>query len=158
LTCCSLDNHCDYYYLTLLVIYEHLNILAMFCYNLHPAQPEEDWSPLRAWFLSRFIISTRQSQKRTGPPLIAWFLSTWHSQKRTGPPLRAWFLSTWHSQKRTGHPTYPGSSQGFFLGFGLSREFSLATVLLHLHCLLFGVLGWVSVQHFETSADVRRAS
>ena len=44
----------DYYYLTLLVIYEHLNILAMFCYNLHPAQPEEDWPPLRAWFLSRF--------------------------------------------------------------------------------------------------------
>ena len=32
-----------------------------------------------------------------------------------------------------------------------------ATVLLHLHCLLFGVLGWVSVQHFEISADVRRA-
>ena len=30
LTCCTLDNHCDYYYLTLLVIYEHLNILAMF--------------------------------------------------------------------------------------------------------------------------------
>jgi hypothetical protein len=23
--------------------------------------------------------------------------------------------------------------------------------------LLFGVLGWVSVQHFEISADVRRA-
>ena len=45
----------------------------------------------------------------------------------------------------------------FFLGFGLSREFFLATVLLHLHCLLFGVLGWVSVQHFEISADVRRA-
>uniref|UniRef100_A0A8C7HCS9 Integrin alpha FG-GAP repeat containing 2 n=1 Tax=Oncorhynchus kisutch TaxID=8019 RepID=A0A8C7HCS9_ONCKI len=42
-------------------------------------------------------------------------------------------------------------------GFGLSREFFLATVLLHLHCLLFGVLGWVSVQHFEISADVRRA-
>jgi hypothetical protein len=66
----------------------------MFCYNLHPAQSEEDW-----------------------PPLIAWF----------------------------------------FLGFGLSREFFLATVLLHLHCLLFGVLDWVSVQHFEISADVRRA-
>ena len=31
------------------------------------------------------------------------------------------------------------------------------TVLLHLHCLLFGVFGWVSVQHFEISADVRRA-
>jgi hypothetical protein len=30
-------------------------------------------------------------------------------------------------------------------------------MLLHLHCLLFGVLGWVSVQHFLTSADVRRA-
>ncbi|CDQ66642.1 unnamed protein product [Oncorhynchus mykiss] len=27
-----------------------------------------------------------------------------------------------------------------------SREFFQATVLLHLHCLLFGVLGWVSVQ------------
>ena len=45
LTCCTLDNHCDYYYLTLLVIYEHLNILAMFCYKLPPAQPEEDWPP-----------------------------------------------------------------------------------------------------------------
>jgi hypothetical protein len=43
LTCCTLDKHCDYYYLTLLAIYEHLNILAMFCYNLHLAQPEEDW-------------------------------------------------------------------------------------------------------------------
>ena len=37
-----------------------------------------------------------------------------------------------------GHPSEPGSSLGFFLGFGLSREFFLATVLLHLHCLLFG--------------------
>jgi hypothetical protein len=55
LTWCTLDNHCDYYYLTLLVNYEHLNILAMYCYNLHPAQPEEDWPPLRAWFLSRFL-------------------------------------------------------------------------------------------------------
>jgi hypothetical protein len=26
----------------------------------------------------------------------------------------------------------------------------------HLHCLLFGVLGWVSVSHFQTSADVKR--
>uniref|UniRef100_A0A4W5LLE0 Protein zwilch n=1 Tax=Hucho hucho TaxID=62062 RepID=A0A4W5LLE0_9TELE len=43
LTCCTLYNHWDYYYLTLLVIYERLNILSMFCYNLHPAQPEEDW-------------------------------------------------------------------------------------------------------------------
>ena len=55
LTCCTLDNYCDYYYLTMLVIYEHLKILAMFCYNLHPAQPEEDWPPLIAWFLSRFL-------------------------------------------------------------------------------------------------------
>ena len=54
LTCCTLDNHCDYY-LTLLVIYEHLNIVAMFCYNLHPAQPEEDWPPLIAQFLSIFL-------------------------------------------------------------------------------------------------------
>jgi hypothetical protein len=38
LTCCILDNYCDDYYLTPLVIYEHLNILAMFCYNLHSAQ------------------------------------------------------------------------------------------------------------------------
>jgi hypothetical protein len=29
-------------------------------------------------------------------------------------------------------------------------------VFLHLNRLLFGVLGWVSVQHFEISADVRR--
>ncbi|KAK6316497.1 hypothetical protein J4Q44_G00140210 [Coregonus suidteri] len=48
LTCCNLYNHCDCY-LTLLVIYERLNILknnlalmAMYCYNLHLAQPEED--------------------------------------------------------------------------------------------------------------------
>ena len=40
---------------TLLVIYEHLNILAMFYYYLHPAQPEEDWPTLIAWFLSRFL-------------------------------------------------------------------------------------------------------
>uniref|UniRef100_A0A8C8JDI2 Protein NDRG3 n=1 Tax=Oncorhynchus tshawytscha TaxID=74940 RepID=A0A8C8JDI2_ONCTS len=46
-----------------------------------------------------------------------------------------------HSQKRTGHPSEPGSSLGFFLGSRLSREFFLAVVLLHLHCLLFGVLG-----------------
>jgi hypothetical protein len=65
--------------------------------------------------------------------------------------------STRHSQKRTGHPSEPGSALGFFLGSGLSREFSLATVLLHLHYLLFGVFGWVSVQHFVTSADVKRA-
>jgi hypothetical protein len=55
LTCCTLDNYCNYCYLTMLVIYEHLNILAMFCYNFHPAQPEEDWPPLIAWFLSRFL-------------------------------------------------------------------------------------------------------
>ena len=54
LTCCTLYNHCDYY-LTLLVNYERLNILAMFCYNLYPAQTEKDWPPLRAWFLSRFL-------------------------------------------------------------------------------------------------------
>ena len=82
----------------MLVIYEHLNILAMFCYNLHLA--------------ARRVLATPHS-------LV--------------------------------------SSLGFFLGFGLSREFFLATVLLHLHCLLFGDLGWVSVQHFEISADVRRA-
>ena len=44
-----------YYYSTMLVIYEHLNILAMFCYNLHPTQPEEDWPPHIAWFLSRVL-------------------------------------------------------------------------------------------------------
>uniref|UniRef100_A0A8K9X9P8 unspecific monooxygenase n=1 Tax=Oncorhynchus mykiss TaxID=8022 RepID=A0A8K9X9P8_ONCMY len=27
----------------------------MCCYNLHPAQPEEDWPPHIAWFLSRFL-------------------------------------------------------------------------------------------------------
>jgi hypothetical protein len=54
-------------------------------------------------------------------------------------------ISTRHSQKRTGHPSEPGSSLGFLLGSCLSREFFLATVLLHQHCLMFGVLGWVSV-------------
>ena len=34
----TLDNYYDYYYLTMLVIYAHLNILAMVCYNLHSAQ------------------------------------------------------------------------------------------------------------------------
>ena len=53
-------------------------------------------------------------------------------------------ISTRHSQKRTGHPSEPGSSLSFFLGSCLSREFFLATVLLHLHCLMFAVLGWVS--------------
>jgi hypothetical protein len=70
--------------------------------------------------------------------------------------VRIVIFSTRHSQ-RTGHPSLPGSCLGFFLGSGLSRKFFLVTVLLHLHCLLFGVLGWVSVQHFVT-ADVRRAS
>uniref|UniRef100_A0AAZ3Q6Y6 Uncharacterized protein n=1 Tax=Oncorhynchus tshawytscha TaxID=74940 RepID=A0AAZ3Q6Y6_ONCTS len=51
-----------YYYSTMLVIYEHLNILAMFCYNLHPAQPEEDWPPHIAWFLSRLL--EEESAKR----------------------------------------------------------------------------------------------
>ena len=46
-----------YYYSTMLVIYEHLHILTMFCYNLPPAQPEEDWPPHLAWFLSRFLPS-----------------------------------------------------------------------------------------------------
>jgi hypothetical protein len=39
----------------MLVIYGHLNILAMFCYNLHPAHPEEDEQSLIAWFLSGFL-------------------------------------------------------------------------------------------------------
>ena len=55
LTYCTLYNHCNYYYLALLVISKRLNILAMFYYNLHPAQPEKDWPPLIAWFLSRFL-------------------------------------------------------------------------------------------------------
>ena len=58
LTCCTLYNHCNYYYFTRLVIYECLNILAMYCYNLYPAQPEEDWPTLRAWILSRFFLAT----------------------------------------------------------------------------------------------------
>ena len=73
LTCCTLDIHCDYYYLTLLVIYEHLNILAMFCYKLHPAQPEEDWPPLIAWFLSRFrpFSGVFPSHRASTPALFA---------------------------------------------------------------------------------------
>ena len=63
LTCCTLYNFC-HYYLILLVIYERLNILknnlvlmAMYSYNLHLAQPEEDWPPFRALFLSRVFPS-----------------------------------------------------------------------------------------------------
>jgi hypothetical protein len=37
-------------------LYEHVNILAMFCYNLPQAEPEEDWPPLRGWFLSWFLF------------------------------------------------------------------------------------------------------
>jgi hypothetical protein len=73
-------NHCVYFYLTLLLIYECLNILAMYCYNLHR-----------------------------------------------------------HSQKRTGHPSEPGSSLCFFIGSCLSREFFLATVLLHLNWCCLGL-------------------
>ena len=87
--------------------------------------------------------------------IIIWFCSSsmivW-----TSWPCSV-IISTRHSQKRTCHPSEPGSSLGFFLGSCLSREFFLATVLQHLHCLLFGVLGWVSVQLFVTSADVKSA-
>ena len=77
LTCCNLDNYCDYYYLTMLVIYEHFNILAMFCYNLHPAQLEEDWPPLIGWFLSRFhprfwpFLQVFPSPRASTPALLA---------------------------------------------------------------------------------------
>uniref|UniRef100_A0A8C7CJG1 Ndrg family member 3a n=1 Tax=Oncorhynchus kisutch TaxID=8019 RepID=A0A8C7CJG1_ONCKI len=50
-------------------------------------------------------------------------------------------ITTPFYQKRTGHPSEPGFSLGLFLGSRLSREFFLAVVLLHLHCLLFRVLG-----------------
>jgi hypothetical protein len=54
LTGWTLYNHCDYY-LTLLVINEHLEeqsgLMAMCSYNLHRPQREEDWPPLRAWYL-----------------------------------------------------------------------------------------------------------
>jgi hypothetical protein len=33
----------------------------------------------------------------------------------------------------------------------LKPSVGLIRVLLHLHCLLFVVLGWVSVQHFDIS-------
>jgi hypothetical protein len=62
-----------------------------------------------------------------------------------------------HSQKMTGHASEPGYSLGFLLGSSLSREFFLATVLLHLHCLPFWVLGWVLYKRFMTSDDVKTA-
>ena len=61
LTCGTLYNHCDYF-LTVLVIYERLNILknnlalmAMYSDNLHTTLPDEDWPPLRAWVRSRVL-------------------------------------------------------------------------------------------------------
>ena len=52
LPCCTRYNYCNYY-LTLLVINEHLNILKnnlalMVRYSYNQAQPEEDWPDLRA--------------------------------------------------------------------------------------------------------------
>ncbi|CAB1324798.1 unnamed protein product [Coregonus sp. 'balchen'] len=90
---------------------------------LYPVQPEGDWPPLRAWFLS-----TQYSQKGTGHPSEP--CSSLPSTARRGqatpqslvplvypvqpvedwPPLRAWFFSTQYSQKGTGHPSEPGSS------------------------------------------------
>ena len=91
LTCCTLYSHCDYY-LTLLIIYERLNLLrnnltlmAMYPYNPHLAQPEEDCPLIRAWFLSRYL-----------PRFLSFY------------------------------------------------RVVIASVLLYLHCLLFGVFGWVS--------------
>ena len=49
----------------------------MFCYNLHPAQPEEDWPPLIAWFLSRFLprfwpfLGVFPSHRASTPALLA---------------------------------------------------------------------------------------
>jgi hypothetical protein len=60
---CTLYNRGDYS-LTLLAIYKRLNILknnlplmAMYFYNHHLAQPEEDWPHLRPWFLFKIIPS-----------------------------------------------------------------------------------------------------
>jgi hypothetical protein len=67
--------------------------------------------------------------------------------------LLIWIHVTKYSRKRTGHPLR------FLLyvsSYISSSEFFLATVLLH--CLLFGVLGWVSEKHFVTTADVKRGS
>jgi hypothetical protein len=91
LTCRTLYNHCNYY-LTPLVIYEHL----------------EEQFTINGYVYLQYNLHRR-------------------------------------SQKRSGHTSEPGSSLGFFINSCLSREFFLTTVLLHLHCLLFGVLGWVSV-------------
>ena len=49
LTCCTLLNHSDYYYLTLLVIYERLGIVAMFCYNLHRHSQKSTDHPLEVY-------------------------------------------------------------------------------------------------------------
>jgi hypothetical protein len=45
--------------------------LGMFCYNLHPAQPEEDWTPHIAWFLSRFLPRFWPSHCASTPALLA---------------------------------------------------------------------------------------
>ena len=49
----------------------------------------------------------------------------------------------------------PGGDTGGDLGVFPSRRASTPALLAV--CLLFGGLGWVSVQHFVTSGDVRRA-
>ena len=72
-----------------------------------------------------------------------------------------WSKHTKIAVKRAQQSIFPLRKLKLF-GMGpeiLKRFYScnMVVVLLHLHCLLFGVLGWVSVQHFEISADVRRA-
>ena len=44
-----------------------------------------------------------------------------------------------------------------YLGVWLDGTLSFSQHISKLQTLLFWVLGWISVQHFVTSADVRRA-
>ena len=99
-----------------------------------------------AWPVPLSPLGFSTSNPNTGSESLAYWCS---SMPSLGGVRHLSVLSHWHDL-----PVWVG---GFFLGFGLSMEFFLSTVFLHLHCLLIGVLGWVSVQHFEISADVRRA-
>uniref|UniRef100_A0A8C7KMB9 HAUS augmin-like complex subunit 7 n=1 Tax=Oncorhynchus kisutch TaxID=8019 RepID=A0A8C7KMB9_ONCKI len=87
------------------------------------------------------------------PSDIRYTLTPWPSDIR-------YTLTPWPSDIRYTLTPWPSDIRYTLTPWPSDIRYTLTpwpSVLLHLHCLLFGVLGWVSVQHFEISADVRRA-
>jgi hypothetical protein len=114
------------------------------------------------------IVLTHQPPLSLQRRLLSWAQPGRGTGRLSGEPERgrglvgqqtckfSHYLTSAHTHTHTHtHTQLDGSSLGFFLNPGLSREFFLATVLLHLHCLIFGFLGWVSVTHTHTPLRYR---